>query len=134
MTPVRRERIILLTVAIILLTALALISLAAGGFFVIPIVIGVCAWALLYWALRHQGARNPLAPPEPGLSGKWADGQPLYRTLENETRQRAIAADEARHAREDAEKLHHDDAERQEALQHTAPGDFEGPPPINPFP
>ena len=134
MTPDRKERIALLTIGIIVLTALALICLAAFGFFVVPFVIGVCAWLLFYWALRHQGVRNPLSPTDTGLSGRWADGQPLYRTMENETRARAYASEEQKREREEEEKRHHDDEEREEALTHVAPGDFQGPPPVNPFP
>ena len=134
MTPARRERVILLVFAIMVSTVLSLVALLANGFFVVPVVVGVCALALFYWALRHQGVRNPLSPSDMGLSGKWADGQPLSRTMENETRQRAIEEEEARLEREEEEKRRHDAAEREEALRHVSPGDFEGPPPVNPFP
>jgi len=128
------ERTVLLTLVMLVLAVLTVISSLAVGFFALPAFVGGAAWLLFYWALRHQGRRNPLSPLDIGPTQKWADGQPLDRSLEHQTQQRA-AQDALRADDEDFEKRHQlEEAEREEFRKHVDPRDFEGPPPRVPFP
>jgi hypothetical protein len=123
-----------LPLAIAVLTGMAAVCSLAVGFFVLPFIVGVAAWALFYWALRHQGRRNPLSPPDVGPSGIWDDGQPLDRALENLTQARA--AKDALRLDDEANERHRVivEAEREEEVRRTDPRDFQGPPPFVPFP
>lgn len=128
------KRAVLLTVSIIMLTALALVSGLAFGFFVIPIVIGVIAWTLFYWALRHQGVRNPLSPPDASISERWTDGQPYERTVEHDAELHELEEESIEDVQAIDAKQERYAAERADASLRTSPSDFEGPPPVNPFP
>jgi len=133
-SPVRIERVILQACTVVFISIVAVISGLAAGFFLLPMAVIVAAWLLFYWALRHQGLRNPLSPPDAGARGMWADGQPLDEGLEHLTQRRAARDDLRLHAEELEARRAHEDEERAEEQRHTDPRDFEGPPPINPFP
>ncbi len=130
----KTKRSLSLFIAIVVMVATAAVCSLAMGFFVIPCALLLAAGALFYWALRHQGVRNPLAPLDLGPSGTYADGEPLDRSLEHQTQARA--AEDALRLDDEANEAHHrvEDAEREEVSRHTDPRDFQGPPPFVPFP
>jgi hypothetical protein len=128
------RRAALLTVSIVVLTALTLVSALAFGFFAFPILIAVAAWALFYWALRHQGVRNPLSPLDPSISERWTDGQPLARAGEHDAELRELDQENHEDTLAIEAKQERYAEERAEAELRTRPSDFQGPPPVNPFP
>jgi hypothetical protein len=121
-------------VALIALTLVGIGSGLAMGFYVLPFLLGALAWFVFYLALRHQGYRNPLAPPELGPGERWDDGVPQDRSIEHEL-ESIHDLDEMKRDSEAAEEhRHREDEERAEYLKHSDPHDFQGPPPFVPFP
>lgn len=67
--------------ALVVVAAIALLSFVGFGFFFIPIVLGVLAVGIFMFALRRIGFRNEMADEDAGLDKRYADGQPLGRSL-----------------------------------------------------
>jgi hypothetical protein len=124
--------IVVLAVAVVIAVSL-MMGLASA--FLIPLVLVASGCGLLfYWALRHQGVRNPMAPKDFGAMGRWADGQPVERA-EFHDAERLSAAKEVRQEAEDiAEKVRRYEVEREVERGRSHPRDFQGPPPVVPFP
>ena len=130
-----RSRIanIVLSTALLVLVALTVAAGMAGAFFILPFAIGAAALLLFYFALRYQGVRNELAPLNVRLSDRWADGQPLTRASKRELLNKVLRL-EAELDRKDAEEKSQRAAADRATEQPHRPEDWEGPPPINPFP
>ena len=73
-----------LLVAVLAIVAVSAMSLLGFGFFFIPIVLGAAFIGLFVWMLRRFDFRNSLSDQRPTLPQRYADGQPLGRTDENE--------------------------------------------------
>ena len=73
-----------LWVAVLAIVAISALSLVGFGFFFIPIALGAAFLWLFVWMLRRFDFRNSLSNQSPSLTQRFADGQPLGRTDDNE--------------------------------------------------
>lgn len=73
-----------LLVAVLVIVAISAMSLVGFGFFFIPIILGAAFIGLFVWVLRRFDFRNNLSSQRPGLSDRYADGQPYGRTTTHE--------------------------------------------------
>ena len=126
--------VVLVALAIAVCVAMSVVMGLASAFLIPPVLIAAGVAILFYWALRHQGVRNPLSPRDIGATGRWADGQPEHRALEHELQRVAIEELDRLEQTEMAERERAYERERAEVSLRTHPRDFEGPPPIVPFP
>jgi len=73
-----------LLVAVLAIVAISAVSLLGFGFFFIPIALGAAFIWLFVWVLRRFDFRNNLSSQQPGLSDRFADGQPYGRAMGHE--------------------------------------------------
>jgi hypothetical protein len=131
---IRWAYILLTAIAIVMVVGLSLASGLAFGFFFFPAVIGLICGYVFYRALVNGRVRNPMRPPRPTITEQWADGQPLGRATTHADERVRMSEDE--HESEES-ALERDARITQDAArtaQRNDPRDYEGPPPVVPFP
>lgn len=125
---------VLVILAFAVVISMSAVMGLASAFLIPPVIIASLCALLFYWAVRHQGVRNPLSPRDLGATGRWADGQPIGRTDSHEARRVAIEELDRLEQEDMRVKADQYERERAEVNQRSDPRDFEGPPPVVPFP
>jgi hypothetical protein len=123
-----------IVVACLFVLAIAIAGGWAFGYFFFPFFLLTAMVWLFYRVLRRVSVRNPLYDPTPDSAHKWADGQPLGRSNRFEMEKSEMARQDARFQAEKEEELRRIDEECREEATHHRPDDYEGPPPVVPFP
>ncbi len=128
------ENIAVIVVGLILTAIIGVGALFAGGIFVVVVGLIAFAWLFCAVALYFVRTRNPMRPPHLGITERYADGQPLDRSdhhVDMEEQNVVSRMDEARLADAERQRL---DAQRALEDEDHDPRDYEGPPPVVPFP